>query len=450
MIIFIRLFLGCFIQLFPFSLLCIYPFQGRCRYPDHRCLRFLILGIFVLSCIFSGICVMMHSFHLVSPEREYLTSNVLFMLLLIPCLFLYIHLTFGIPEMKLFVFLFAVTAAFVMTSLCNLVFVHIPDPHKSDHLPYSYGFLPIFLASSLLCPPPLILLLKKKFIPTSSFLGKREYRQLCFLALILFVILLVGFVPLFDNDRYSICMLCLYLGLILCAFLIYYIFFQIFALEMKRFESDRLLEHSRQQMETQNEYYKNIIEKTEENRRLRHDFRRHLIVIQGFAAEQNYNKLTEYLADHLKHLDTLAIPQYSNHMIINILLHHYHRICREESIEFVTAIPVLPELSISDTDLSALLGNLLENALNGARHAISGHKYIHVHMRVQGNQFVITVDNSFDGVVEEVRDTYLSTKKDHTGYGLLSVRQICKKYDGTGTFSHEGTVFHASAVITIS
>ena len=53
---------------------------------------------------------MMHSFHLVSPEREYLTSNVLFMLLLIPCLFLYIHLTFGIPEMKLFVFLFAVTA----------------------------------------------------------------------------------------------------------------------------------------------------------------------------------------------------------------------------------------------------------------------------------------------------------------------------------------------------
>ena len=137
-------------------------------------------------------------------------------------------------------------------------------------------------------------------------------------------------------------------------------------------------------------------------------------------------------------------------MIINILLHHYHRICQEESIEFVTAIPALPELSISDTDLSALLGNLLENALNGARHAISGHKYIHVHMRVQGNQFIITVDNSFDGVVEEARDTYLSTKKDHTGYGLLSVRQICKKYDGTGTFSHEGTVFHASAVITIS
>ena len=450
MILFIRLFLGCFIQTFPFSILCIYPFQGHCRYSDRRCLRLLILGIFVLSCIFSGICVMMHCFHLVPPEREYLTSNVLFILLLIPCLFLYIHMTFGIPEMKLFVFLFAVTAAFVMTSLCNLVIVHIPDPYKSDHLPYSYVCLPILLISSLLFLPPLMLLLKKKFIPTSSFLGKKEYRQLCFLALILFIILLVGFVPLFDNGRYSISMLCLYLGLIFCAFMIYYIFFQIFTLEMKRFESDRLLEHSRQQIKAQNEYYKNIIEKTEENRRLRHDFRQHLIVIQGFAAKRNYNKLTEYLADHLKHLDTLVIPQYSNHMIINILLHHYHGICREESIEFVTAIPALPDLSISDTDLSALLGNLLENALNGARHAIPGHKYIHVHMRVHGNQFIITVDNGFDGVVAEVRDTYLSTKKDHTGYGLLSVRQICKKYDGTGTFSHEGTVFHASAVITIS
>ena len=186
MIIFIRLFLGCFIQLFPFSLLCIYPFQGRCRYPDHRCLRFLILGIFVLSCIFSGICVMMHSFHLVSPEREYLTSNVLFMLLLIPCLFLYIHLTFGIPEMKLFVFLFAVTAAFVMTSLCNLVFVHIPDPHKSDHLPYSYGFLPIFLASSLLCPTDTPVeekvhthkqLSRQEGIPAALFSGSDPFRD---------------------------------------------------------------------------------------------------------------------------------------------------------------------------------------------------------------------------------------------------------------------------------
>lgn len=59
------------------------------------------------------------------------------------------------------------------------------------------------------------------------------------------------------------------------------------------------------------------------------------------------------------------------------------------------------------------------------------------------------------GIVNEMKNTkaqkiYLSTKKDHTGYGILSITQICKKYDGTSMFSHKETVFHASAVITIS
>lgn len=454
--LFLRLFFGCYIQMFPFALLCFYPFTGQCRYPDSRIRRLLVKGIFVLSGLFAGVCVIIRDMQLVPLQYRYLTANLVFMILLIPCLFLYIYMTIGLPSKKLFVFLFSVTAAFVMTSLCNLAIARIPNPSlHPDGFPYAYVCTPILLASSFLILPPLCLLLNRKFIPASSALGSKEYRQLCFLSLILLLILVVGAFPLSNSSHYSLHMLCLYFALIVCTFMIYYIFFQIFTLQQKHFEADRMLEYSRQQIRAQNEYYENIIRKTEENRRLRHDFRQHLIVMQGFAIEKDYDKLSEYLSGHLKHLDNLGIPKYSSHIIINILLSHYQAICQEENISFQPSVSALPELSISDGDLSALLGNLLENALNGARHTLTDDKYILVHIGSQSNQFIITVDNSFDGIVNETINTsaqkiYLSTKKDHTGYGILSISQICKKYDGTSMFSHEGTVFHASAVIAIS
>ncbi len=450
MMLFLRFFAGFIIQVFPFSLLCMYPFLDYCKYSNRQTLIRLIMLISALACFFSAACIAIKKYEFVIGKNQYYTANILFLILLIPCLFFYIHLTIGNFEMKLFVFLFAVTAANVMTSLCNIVITYVLVPRQTDNLPYGTTSNLVLLLSSFIVLPPLLLLLKKMFLPARNFLQKKEYLQLNILALLLLLILLAGFFPLTEPRWFSHALLFLYAALIFCIFTVYYIFFRIFAIEMKRYESELLLAHSRQQIKAQNEYYQHIIEKTEENRRLRHDFRQHLIVIQGLAAKKNYDQLIEYLSVHLKNMDDLIIPKYSNHLIINILLHHYHMICIKEDIDLQISIASLPKLPISDSDLSTLFGNLLENALDGARSTKKSDKYIHIHMNVQGNQFIITVDNSFDGVTNKSQNTYLSTKKDHMGYGLLSIGQICKKYDGTSTFSHEGTVFFASAVIAIS
>lgn len=61
---------------------------------------------------------------------------------------------------------------------------------------------------------------------------------------------------------------------------------------------------------------------------------------------------------------------------------------------------------------------------------------------------VITVDNSFDGVLERDGEKILSKKRAHEeGIGLRSMRQICEKYGGTSEFHAEGNRFEASFLL---
>lgn len=447
MLLLIRLLVGYFIQIFPFGLLCIYAFRDHYRFRSGQTYLILIGGTLLLSTIFSTLCVLMHKYSTIPQKDQFLAANLLFMATMIPCLLMYIYLTRGIFSKKLFVFLFALTAAFVINSFNNIICSHLSRHMPADGLPYDNVSIPMILLCTLLFLPPLFFLLHRKFIPLCDFLDSKEYRQLCQLALVLFLILIFEFFPMSDGKIYNRTILYLYIALILCTFMIYFIFFQIFAREKKRFEAQKQLEETTRQLELQQTYYQNMIKNTEETRRMRHDFRQHLIVLQGYALDGNTQGLAEYLSDNIRQIDHLATPAYSNLPVVNMLLHHYHQLCQENEIRMDISTTPLPSTGLSDSELATLLGNLLENAYTAAGHALPGNRSITVRLAVHGNMLVITIDNGFDGNVNKKRDHYLSTKMSHTGYGLRSIRHICDTHGGSCSFSHDADCFHSSAVI---
>ena len=428
MLLLIRLLVGYFLQSFPFGLLCIYAFRDHYRFRSRQTYLILSGGTLLLSTIFSTLCILLYKYSIIPQKDLFFAANLLFMATMIPCLLMYIYLTRGIFSKKLFVFLFALTAAFVINSFNNIICSHLSRHMTADGLPYDNVSIPMILLCTLLFIPPLLFLLHHKFIPLCDFLDPKEYRQLCQLALVLFLILIFEFFPMSDGRIYNRTILYLYIALILCTFMIYFIFFQIFAREKKRFEAQKQLEETTRQLELQQTYYQNMIKNTEETRRMRHDFRQHLIVLQGYAMEGNTQELVEYLSDHIRQIDHLATPSYSNLPVVNMLLHHYRRLCQENEIR----------MDISATPIPST-----------AAHALPGNRSITVRLAVHGNMLVITIDNGFDGNVNKKRDHYLSTKVSHTGYGLRSIRHICDTHGGNCSFSHDTDCFHSSAVIAI-
>lgn len=449
MLLLIRLLVGYFLQSFPFGLLCIYAFRDHYRFRSRQTYLILGGGTLLLSTIFSTLCILLYKYSIIPQKDLFFAANLLFMATMIPCLLMYIYLTRGIFSKKLFVFLFALTAAFVINSFNNIICSHLSRHMTADGLPYDNVSIPMILLCTLLFIPPLLFLLHHKFIPLCDFLDPKEYRQLCLLALVLFLILIFEFFPMSDGRIYTRTILYLYIALILCTFMIYFIFFQIFAREKKRFEAQKQLEETTRQLELQQTYYQNMIKNTEETRRMRHDFRQHLIVLQGYAMAGNTQGLVEYLSDHIRQIDHLATPSYSNLPVVNMLLHHYRRLCQENEIRMDISATPIPSTGLSDSELATLLGNLLENANTAADHALPGNRSITVRLAVHGNMLVITIDNGFDGNVNKKRDHYLSTKVSHTGYGLRSIRHICDTHGGNCSFSHDTDCFHSSAVIAI-
>lgn len=104
-----------------------------------------------------------------------------------------------------------------------------------------------------------------------------------------------------------------------------------------------------------------------------------------------------------------------------------------ERIIFKTDICIPMIMPFKGADLSLILGNLLENAVEAAE-KVEENRYINVKMKFDKNNLLLFVDNSYKGKLLKTRDNRLkSTKSDaeNHGVGLASVYRAVAKYHGS-------------------
>ena len=101
-------------------------------------------------------------------------------------------------------------------------------------------------------------------------------------------------------------------------------------------------------------------------------------------------------------------------------------------------------------DAVALMGNLLDNAIEGAETTPDGEdRFIRVTIRPFNQGFVlIQVENSFLGPLRERRGRLLSTKDPGSrGYGMRSIAQIAEKAGGSMEYEAEGGRFTVTVML---
>lgn len=215
------------------------------------------------------------------------------------------------------------------------------------------------------------------------------------------------------------------------------------ARDYKRLQEQSQLEL---QIEQQKGYYQALTEAVKVEREARHNFKHQLAAMQGFLETGNKEELQKYCDVTQKKLSKVTEIPHTGNAAADAVLYHYACLAKEKNIDF-SACCLFEGLTVSDTDLGCLLGNALDNALTACG-AFSGERYIRIAGENDENMLVITVDNSFDGVLERDGEKILSKKRAHEeGIGLRSMRQICEKYGGTSEFHAEGNRFEASFLL---
>ncbi len=186
----------------------------------------------------------------------------------------------------------------------------------------------------------------------------------------------------------------------------------------------------------------------EESRRLRHDMKNILLVAIGYLEGEKTERALQYLRGIQEEKLQVEQPIVCENEELSYLLTVKRQKCREAGISFHYVIST--NLSgISGIDLSILLGNLLDNAIEGI--GKSREKKIDLQLQEQHGYYKITVQNSIDRTVLG-NNLQLFTTKENTyehGFGIKSVRTVVDKYNGICEFSEEEGVFTAEVLLPI-
>lgn len=217
----------------------------------------------------------------------------------------------------------------------------------------------------------------------------------------------------------------------------------IYQLAIQQQENKALQEHTKL-LELETQQYNNLLETTESLRTIKHDVHHHLATIHSFVQNNDQAKLIQYINEYEKHFNLDYSIVATGNIVIDSILSAKMFLAKQQDIKLDFSVILPDNLPFSDVALSALLGNLFDNALEACKRlSCEKERWIHFQMKALENMLIIHIENSFDGIVEKDKnDTYLSRKKEPThGIGLKRVQTLIEEVGGFTEIRHNDSVF---------
>lgn len=445
MMLFLKMFISCTVLLMLCALLCFYPFINHFRFSRRTTCAVTGGLLTVLGLFFAGVCCYLVS--ALPSEQIFPKADLAFLACLLPCVGWYIYAVQEIWQKKLYIFALTLTSGLAVTFVMNAMGVLLLPASATP--PNPLPNLPQLCVITAVLVPLLWLLLKQFYMPVSDGLSRKESGYLSVLSLLLFAMLACGLIPVNYMARTQPQSFLLCGILLLTVFSIYFICFKMFRHAHESAAAQQSVARIQHQFEINNEQYKRIRDNIELSSRLRHDFHHHAIVLQGFLAANELGKAEEYLGQFTKMLEESAVASLCENPVVDAVASYYRTLANGREIVFTAHIKLPNEVAVQDSDLSVLLGNLLENAIAAADRASKEQRYVQLNILCSGKMLAITVDNGFDGGIKPEGGGYRSTKANHSGIGLKSIESVAEKYGGGVEFTHEPQVFHASVMLNM-
>lgn len=182
----------------------------------------------------------------------------------------------------------------------------------------------------------------------------------------------------------------------------------------------------------------------------RHDYRNHIQNMKIQLAEGNYEKLDEYLSELSDDLNTVDTVIKTGNVMADAILNSKLSVAEKLNVRLNVKAVIPDRLPMSDVELCAVMGNLLDNAVEACAALPESERFIRVYMGKLKEHFYVSVQNSA-GSVRESGGVYLSTKGngENHGYGIFRIDRLVKKYGGYVNRQNEQGVFATEIMLRI-
>ncbi len=169
-------------------------------------------------------------------------------------------------------------------------------------------------------------------------------------------------------------------------------------------------------------------------RAIRHDMANHLLTLESLYGGNQTEEARAYSADLKAALAGAAGGIGSGHPVTDVILQEWKDAATKKGMRFHSSFFYPTDSAINAFDLSVILNNALQNAVEYATGQSQTEPFISIHTYRRNNAYLIEVNNSFSGHLQwdtqrELPATSKEKKEGH-GYGLSNIRKVAGKYAG--------------------
>lgn len=235
------------------------------------------------------------------------------------------------------------------------------------------------------------------------------------------------------------------LGILVINFIVYYLLNNIIqANEIKQLQA---------RMETQFMFQEKKYEQTSMSFKsisgILHDTNKHLVYLRECVIQNDYKEAIEYIDKAINNLGDSYKRINTGHLVIDALVSNAYNNAEIKNIKFKTDIKIdKSKINIERYDLSVVLGNLLDNAIEACiKISNIDDRFITVNIFTNETALIINILNSAVG-----KNLFVKFKSDKSnkiihGYGLSNVNLIAEKYGGSFIAERKESKFEATIVL---
>ena len=197
-------------------------------------------------------------------------------------------------------------------------------------------------------------------------------------------------------------------------------------------------------------YYRQMEQQHQHLRRLRHDMANHLTALHALIGEGD-TQAAAYLRSLQEDPGLLSPRRYCDEPVIDAVLGAKAAAMEAGNIPFTAELHLAQSIPLEGPELCALLGNLLDNAIEACAKLPPPDRQIRLSLRCDRGLFILRKSNPSPGETKRQGRRLLTSKTDpaHHGIGTESVRAIVEKYNGSVEFTEQNGTFECMLYLPV-
>ena len=187
-----------------------------------------------------------------------------------------------------------------------------------------------------------------------------------------------------------------------------------------------------------------------DNAKLYHDLHNHIEAIYQCLIQGDTKEAVRYCQELRTPVRQISQTVWTGDKALDYLISSKIALAGQEQIKTKVNIEYPHNTNIRSVDLTTILGNLLDNALEAAKAAPESLRFLNLTIRRINAMLIIKVENGYGNTPIQENGKLLTSKKDKAfhGWGLKSVQTAADRYDGTIRTDYKDHVFQS--VVTLS